>query len=330
MSQKSQREITVEGLKKRASLLANIEVEKITRHDLGEAGFSDVLDDAKAIKKFTKRVDDCTWNGVPQQVIQTCSNKLNELMDAVQQIIEFKILGSGNLSIERNNRIAGITNVWSQTYVFVAPHLCFAESVDSGADRYAVALAEVEAVKDKLIADKERMVRLVEDVEQMAQKSGVSNQAYHFKELADQYRTIALCWVGGAILAGICLFLYVHYLHFQSVVEPSEPSIVVIMAVLLPHLIMVTLLSTALFFCLRNYSAMMHNMIVNRHRQTALTTFQTFVDSTVDAGTRNSVLVQSTQAIFSPQPSGFLKTETEMPQVNQVTEIVRSIAGADK
>jgi len=75
---------------------------------------------------------------------------------------------------------------------------------------------------------------------------------------------------------------------------------------------------------------MMHNMIVNRHRQTALTTFQTFVDSTVDAGTRNSVLVQSTQAIFSPQPSGFLKTETEMPQVNQVTEIVRSIAGADK
>jgi len=40
--------------------------------------------------------------------------------------------------------------------------------------------------------------------------------------------------------------------------------------------------------------------------------------------------VQSTQAIFAPQPSGYLKSETEMPQVNQVTEIVRGITGKDK
>jgi hypothetical protein len=83
-------------------------------------------------------------------------------------------------------------------------------------------------------------------------------------------------------------------------------------------------------FCIRNFSAMMHNLVVNRHRQTALATFKTFVNSTEDMGTRNAVLVQATQAIFAPQPSGYLKNDTEMPQVNQVTEIVRGLAVKEK
>ncbi len=99
---------------------------------------------------------------------------------------------------------------------------------------------------------------------------------------------------------------------------------------LVPRLVIVTLLSTALIFCIRNFSAMMHNLIVNRHRQTALTTFQVFVSGTGDEGTKNAVLIQSTQAIFAPQPSGYLKTDQEMPQMNQVTEIIRGATGKDK
>jgi hypothetical protein len=121
------------------------------------------------------------------------------------------------------------------------------------------------------------------------------------------------------------LYLYVRDLH----VAPAETTLALISTVF-PRLITVTLLSTALIFCIRNFSAMMHNLIVNRHRQTALTTFKTFVNSTDDLGTRNAVLVQSTQAIFAPQPSGYLKADTEMPQMNQVTEIVRGVTGKDK
>jgi hypothetical protein len=74
----------------------------------------------------------------------------------------------------------------------------------------------------------------------------------------------------------------------------------------------------------------MHNYVVNRHRQKALLTFEIFVNATRDESTKNAVLIQSTQAIFAPQPTGYLRTETEMPQVNQVTEIVRGLAGKDK
>ena len=176
-----------------------------------------------------------------------------------------------------------------------------------------------------MMADQERIKRLAENIEKMGQQSGVTNQTVHFKELADGYRTGSVAWGGLALVVGVGLYLYVRDLH----VAPAETTLALISTVF-PRLITVTLLSTALIFCIRNFSAMMHNLIVNRHRQTALTTFKTFVNSTDDLGTRNAVLVQSTQAIFAPQPSGYLKADTEMPQMNQVTEIVRGVTGKDK
>jgi hypothetical protein len=97
--------------------------------------------------------------------------------------------------------------------------------------------------------------------------------------------------------------------------------------VLVPRLLRITLLLTALVFCLKNFSAMSHNYVVNRHRQTALTTFKTFVSSTDDPQVKNTVLVQATQAIFSPQPSAYLKGDSETPQVTPVYEIAKSVSG---
>jgi hypothetical protein len=126
------------------------------------------------------------------------------------------------------------------------------------------------------------------------------------------------------VVAGCWLYNIVQ--NFPSLDEKDHFLLV---EKLVPHLILITLLSTALIFCIRNFSAMMHNLIVNRHRQTSLTTFEIFVPGTSDPVTKNSVLMQSTQAIFAPQPSGYLKTDQEMPQMNQVTEIVRSVTGKD-
>jgi hypothetical protein len=351
MPTKTPAETAIEGLKESASFCAITPTETVTRSDLGRAGFDEIREDAIAFQRFAKRVVNCSWEGVPVSVLQTCSNNFNQLRASVARIVALDLLQSQNLPFERQTLIGNVKSAWSQTYTYVAPHLCFAESADSGAAKYkdelTAALKEADAAKDKFKEDantaketfkneiasleksfkanQERMQTLVVNVEQMAQRSGVSSQARHFKELADQYQTMAIVWIAGAIVTGVCLYLYVHFLHFQD----ATGTTTALLEAMAPRLITVTLLSTALIFCLRNFAAMMHNMIVNRHRQTALTTFQIFVASTDDKGTRNAVLVQSTQAIFSPQPSGYLKAETDMPQVSQVTEIARGIAGKD-
>jgi len=184
----------------------------------------------------------------------------------------------------------------------------------------------LQTTKAEIQDDQKRMKSLVAEIEELAKVGAITKQSEHFKQLADNYRKASIGWFVGAFLSGGGLYWYVFSLH----IEPANGTNIALVSALMPRLITVTILSTALIFCLRNFAAMMHNTVVNRHRQTALTTFQVFVNGTTDLGTKNAVLVQSTQAIFTPQPSGYLKTDAEMPQISQITEIVRGATGAEK
>jgi hypothetical protein len=84
------------------------------------------------------------------------------------------------------------------------------------------------------------------------------------------------------------------------------------------------MLLSASVWCGKSYRAYRHNAVVNRHRQNALATFEAFAKAASDAETKNAVLLQATQCIFSPQQTGYVsgEPETAMPQV---LEIVRNV-----
>jgi len=63
---------------------------------------------------------------------------------------------------------------------------------------------------------------------------------------------------------------------------------------------------------------------VNQHRQNALSTFETFVKAAADDQTKGAVLLQATQAIFTPQVTGFIAQESDSGGPAQVLEIFRS------
>ncbi len=341
MAEMTELEKAAEQLRQTASQYANMDPENILRRNLGkEANFESLQDNVLAFQSMTKRISVCAWKGIPIPVIQSCQRKLNEIQGIITQIKNFVPIRSGNPSGEHSSYISSFSQRWAEIYNYITPHLCYAESLDSGADRYkevmAMSLAEANAAKEEfrkrlteqqsaMKADQERMKSLVAEVEQMAKNAGVTNQAVHFKKLADNYSKIGVLWMALGLASGIGLYLYVRVLQLPDVKDP-----LLLTEHLVPRLVAVTLLSTALIFCIRNFSAMMHNLIVNRHRQTALTTFQVFVNGTRDEGTKNAVLIQSTQAIFAPQPSGYLKSDQELPQMNQVTEIIRGVTGKDQ
>ena len=331
-----------EQLRQTATGYATLDSETLTRKNLGrEASFEPLTDVFTAFQAMSKRIAHCTWKGLPLEVLRTCLDKLKEMKDPVTAIQTFNPMSSdSNPRREREQRMENFTRRWAEIYTYIAPHLGFAESVDAGAGNFKQSLADVlteanaakEAYQKKIsdfekgmAAEQERIKQLAQNIEKLGQQSGVTHQAGHFKTLADNYAKIAVLWVVLGLTAGLGLFFYVRDLQLPDIKDP-----LLLAEHLVPRLVAVTLLSTALIFCIRNFSAMMHNLIVNRHRQTALTTFQVFVNGTGDEGTKNAVLIQSTQAIFAPQPSGYLKTDQEMPQMNQVTEIIRGVAGKDK
>jgi DNA phosphorothioation-dependent restriction protein DptG len=75
----------------------------------------------------------------------------------------------------------------------------------------------------------------------------------------------------------------------------------------------------------KNYRAHKHNETVNRHRQNALRTFETFAAATEDKTTKDAVLLQTTKAIFEPQTSGYLTGEAEKVPSGAVVEVLKNV-----
>ena len=87
--------------------------------------------------------------------------------------------------------------------------------------------------------------------------------------------------------------------------------------------VVLTLLAFALGFTVRQYTSSKHNQTLNRHRQNALRTFETFVSAADDKETRDAVLLEATRAIFAPQPSGFLRAGHETESPSTIIEVIR-------
>jgi len=87
---------------------------------------------------------------------------------------------------------------------------------------------------------------------------------------------------------------------------------------------------SALFYglsiCNRNYKAHRHNSTLNKHRQNALSTFETFAKAAgADNQTKNAVLIEATHTIFSNQQTGYLSSEKDNDSSNKIVEIIKNV-----
>lgn len=165
------------------------------------------------------------------------------------------------------------------------------------------------------------------EVRKIAQEAGVSQHAVHFKGEADLDAASAKPWLvatvttaGATLVIGGALLL--RYLYVDPILTPSQS-----VQVAIPKIFVFSLLISVTVWCGKTYRAYRHNVIVNRHRQNALATFQAFAEAAGDEATKNAVLLQATQCIFTPQPTGYISAENE-GQMPQVLEIVRSLGKA--
>jgi hypothetical protein len=69
--------------------------------------------------------------------------------------------------------------------------------------------------------------------------------------------------------------------------------------------IVFSLLLSGMLWVGRIYRAARHNYVVNKHRQNALRTFETFVKS-ADPQIKSAVLLQTTGCIFTAQNTGYV------------------------
>jgi hypothetical protein len=170
-------------------------------------------------------------------------------------------------------------------------------------------------------------------VKETVQKATVAKEAVHFMEAAKSYNTVAYVWLSVTAVLSLITFIFAwnSYKYYEELVKLSfaEKGIGLSAAQSIQlgvaKLFLFSLLVGGIIWCGRNYRAHRHNYVVNKHRQNALSTFDTFVNSAQDQQTKSAVLLQATQAIFVPQPTGYISQEGESGSLPQVFEIVRNV-----
>lgn len=132
--------------------------------------------------------------------------------------------------------------------------------------------------------------------------------------------------IGAAISAAVTIAYAIYSFGYQLHEAAQNAPTAKLVTLTVERVIVISILSTAILFCVRNYSAARHNFVINRHRQNALSTFETFVKASGDDQTKDAVLLQATRSIFTPQASGYLKPDVEAAPSNQIIEIMRNLA----
>lgn len=279
---------------------------------------------------------ECSLDNLPYETLGQLHTVAHEVLTFFEQIKSFSIQQHpSNPVAARDSLVSQVRDRWHVYYTSVTPHISYA--VRRGTDfdalereaRGTLALqkqlaTDFRAEKDKILGE---MQGALERVRQAAAEAGVAQHAIHFKEEAVFHKRQSLYWLVAALVFGSATIAYALYSLGPQLADLSEASVSRTIQLLVPRLVVIVVLSFALVWSARNYSASRHNFVVNRHRQNALSSFETFVKGAGDQQTKDAVLLHATQSIFVPQDSGFVKTDSSSQPGGQIVEIVRGVAG---
>lgn len=318
--------------------------ENLLRTELGSINFADSEHLFRRIHNFFEAAKGVKWETVPTEKLQLLTSLGGGIKNQLIEITRFNLQGDSPAQAKRS-RVDALDGQWRPFYFEAAQFLAFELIAGSGnaldsfkaasqrqlvdaASFAASANQELFTTRQQLTSELEKVKEIRKQAEDEARQRGVIREAVHFKKLADWATGLSITWLVIALLmAGGTLYYVWHASNLSAQNLGASPNLGIVIVTMLPRLITITIFLTGLVFCLRNFAAMSHNRVVNRHRQTALTTFQTFATST-DGETKNAVLLQATQAIFQPQPSGYLKADNEIqPQISLIADIIRGSGG---
>jgi hypothetical protein len=175
----------------------------------------------------------------------------------------------------------------------------------------------------------------LESIRSAAAEAGVSQNSVHFRNEASDHLTSSKNWliaIATLSLLLVCFSLWgTKLLGWIGLEDPgSSGDIILQIRFYLQKTVIIFVLIFALILATKNYNSARHNYVVNKHRSNSLSSFQAFVASASDEQTKNAVLLQATQSIFSHQPSGYIKTDGENSSQGTVIEVMRSLGSVNR
>jgi hypothetical protein len=280
---------------------------------LGSAiNFTDAVEPADRLIDLYKQLPLEVLEQLPDNFLGQIRQQADNDYKILDLILHFE---PGTPKVERDTRLQTLENAYDPAFTRLHPFISYSvrKSTDfSRLEREARSLIQnvtdrAGELQQELEKRKKDADEVLQAVRKVAEEQGVSQQAIYFKNEADKHTDEATVWLRRTVILTIVLTTYAIgtlFLHRWEFLTPTNVYETTQLAV--SKILIFLTISFFLVLSSKNYLAHRHNVVVNRHRQNALATYEALVKASADAS-RDVVLAKAADCIFSAQATGFGK-----------------------
>ena len=267
-----------------------------------------------------RRIRDSDLEAIPDTLRTQLAHEINRTLSEFQRV---QGLDPRNQSPE--NISSSLRSVYQQVYDNLTAILAHVGTDPAGFDELRrqaeQAVRRIDSAQEQVITMLEEAKTALDEIKKAAAEAGVSQHAVIFAGVSKRYRRTSYVWLAVSTIVALATLGLAWQMAGQVVDRTLSDTIQFVAG----RIILFGVLSYALVSSVRTYRAEAHNHVVNAHRHHALSTFETFTAASSDDATRNAVLMQATQCIFSHRPSGFGQREDDTAPQSQVLELTRNV-----
>ncbi|MGD1044507.1 MAG: hypothetical protein ABR936_04145 [Bacteroidota bacterium] len=328
----------INSIKTTIDRLLNTDIEKfIRKEDLGkELSFEEIRPTIIEMLNIFRKLQNCTFETFPDQFLSEIAGRIKAINDLFNNMLSFSPTQNAQPINERNGIFRQFQDRYRELFVFVVPALV---NIKDNDQLFESAKGKIQ----KALIDAEEQLKILQNAGKEAQQTldalkqasgqvAISKYSTVFEREAEQHEKSAIKWLIATVVVALLTIAwglsaqYIFRWIYGSLQSGDTPMLI---QYAISKLIILSALYYALVWCARIYGAHRHNNVINRHRQNALNTFEAFVHATEgDPTTKNAVLLQATQSIFSGQHTGFVSKESESESPNKIIEILRNVSSS--
>lgn len=334
---KNNTELFIEQITQSLEKLSSFSVDSLQRkEELGrELNFSEGADLFEKVLNFLKFIEAEKLPLLPEKQLKALSEQINHMVNQFEQIQKFSVIGLNNPKQQRDQLITTIARAFGDLFEASQPVVSFF-NIESKVNNRKDSSNAVKKSIEELKKEKEEMLKsgnsmltqineLLESSRKAAGAIGVSQYSKVFAEESVYFEKSAEKWLRRVFSVLVLLVLSGGGFLWIGMNEVVQTNTLMLINVTVAKVLLVTALFYSLNLCIKNYKAHKHNALLNRHRQNALNTFETFAKAAGDdSQTKNAVLLEATRTIFSNQPTGYMTNENESELPTRIIEIIKS------
>ena len=310
-----------------------LDAKNLIRKDVlgADLNFASAEDDFETAINLFKSLADIDISRVPERKVNEINSNINSFLSIIDLIKNYKATMGENTRNEYINRIVNGYQTW---FDVISPTVAYCTK--AGTDYEALqrrakeSLDKFQDIQKQATADRDEALKEINEVLTAAKKAaaevGVTQHTTNFKDAAQVFEKNKKFWMW--VISGdiVSIILFSFCTFWLCPIVLTEPYVYSFLQSGLPRFTGLFAMFYFLVVATRNYRAQAHNYIVNKNKQNALSTFETFVKAAEDVETKNAVLLQTTKAIFSNNASGYLKNEADDDASTQIIEIVKDVS----